>query len=525
MNQQQKRKLSWAFLATPLFYLLAHGYRFFHNMFSGDSLIAVYQDDYAWQIALGRCFNPVWMFLRGTLTSPWLLSVLGIVWMSLAVFCTADFLNIENQTAVILLAAVMTVNPVITCLNATFLPWTDLQIFALFLNAAGVWLLKEKKTGSLLAGILFLALGLGTYQAYLTFAVSLVMIFLLDKLAEKKKNSQENKLSLERKLVLRYGISFLLAGLVYFICWKLEQKLFGIWTADSYNGLSALGDYGGISVWSLVSEAYKKVFLFFWDPEVFVSLYFRGRSMGIIWIWLLRLVNIAVVLMTVIMLLNRNQKGKTSVINRVLQGLLLLLFPLGMNFVYILSKGMEHTLMIFSFQAVYILAICLLFKPAVKKSRVVAMRFVCLAGVLSVCWVNLVFSNQVYLKKKMQEEAALSLMTRITNDVENYDGYLPGKTQVAFSGSLTACASLADPDGFADLMPYGMSTTPLFYAGTEEAFLKYYLNSAMILTAVDPNLEEVKKMPSYPMEGSIGYVGDVLVVKISDSGRTKIEGE
>ena len=510
MDRLQKRKLLWAFEATAFFYLLAHGYRFVNNMFSGDSLVAVYQDDYAWQIALGRCFNPIWVFLRGTLTSPWLISVLGTFWMSLAVFCVVDFLGGSSRGAVILTASVMTINPVVACLNATFLPWTDLQIFALFLNAAGVWFLKEKGKRNFFVGFFLLMLGLGTYQAYLMVSVSLVMIRILMDLAEKR------ELDREGKLILRYGAGFLGAGVFYFIIWKTMQKMLNIWTADTYNGLSSLGDYTGVAFGRLAAEAYKEVFRFFWNPHVFVSLYFKGSSLEILWIWVLRLVNSAIVLMTAAVVLYQNHRNKTSVIQKVLQASLFLLLPLGMNFVYILSKGMEHTLMIFSFLTVYFLAIRLLLEPAEKNKWLMGIKYACIAGLALVCWVNMIFSNQIYLKRKLQEEASLSLLTRIVNDVENFEGYLPGRTQVALSGKMALSTEISDPAGFEDLTLYGVSNTPLFYAGTIDAYFKYYLNSAIVLTEVDPYSEEVRNMPSYPAQGSIAFVGDVLVVKIAE---------
>lgn len=39
-----------------------------NNLFSHDSLLEIFQDDSAWQIALGRWAHPFLIFLRGGLT-------------------------------------------------------------------------------------------------------------------------------------------------------------------------------------------------------------------------------------------------------------------------------------------------------------------------------------------------------------------------------------------------------------------------------------------------------------------------
>jgi hypothetical protein len=87
---------------------------------------------------------------------------------------------------------------------------------------------------------------------------------------------------------------------------------------------------------------------------------------------------------------------------------------------------------------------------------------------------------------------------------------------VAFSGSFENSPYIQELYGFEDILPYGMGKTSLTYIGTEQAFLKYELNVLINTTSISAEDDEVQKMPTYPLEGSVGYVGDVLVVKISD---------
>ncbi len=50
---------------TALLCLAVHGYRFANSMFSHDSLLVIVQEDAAWQIELGRFFQPFIVFFKG----------------------------------------------------------------------------------------------------------------------------------------------------------------------------------------------------------------------------------------------------------------------------------------------------------------------------------------------------------------------------------------------------------------------------------------------------------------------------
>ncbi len=61
-----------------------------------------------------------------------------------------------------------------------------------------------------------------------------------------------------------------------------------------------------------------------------------------------------------------------------------------------------------------------------------------------------------------------------------------------------------------------MGNTALTYVGTDYALLQFEWNVQMNLTRVDSDTKEIRQMPTYPKKGSIGYVDDVLIVKISE---------
>ena len=210
----------------------------------------------------------------------------------------------------------------------------------------------------------------------------------------------------------------------------------------------------------------------------------------------------------------KKPQNKTNIWQKLLQIAIILLFPLGINFVCIMSKGMVHTLMIYAFCLVYVLAIIVTEKDNTKKLSIPWL--VTLSAVMIISWSNIVYSNQVYQKKHFQEQATLSLMTRIVYEIESTDGYIAGVTPVAISGSFEETPYIDDINAFEELVLHGMGKTSLTYSGTDYAFLNYIMNVNMNLTRISDENETVKQMPLYPAPGSVAYVDGILVIKISD---------
>lgn len=505
-----------AIVSTLAFYIFAHGYRFTNPLFSGDSLLMIHQTDSAWQIALGRFVQPFLVFLRGGITSPFLISALSAFCLALSVYFVVDFLAINNLFSIVFVAAVMTCNTTVLVISSTFISYSDFFSLSLLCSVLGVWFLKKEKASYLLLGTLLLAISLGIYQAYICVAIGLVMMHFLLKTTEFVSFKDMVK------QVIKYLLPFVAAALLYFITWKLFQNIFDIWTADTYNGLSSVGDYSGVSIGAIIATTYENVLNYFIHPETFTTIPFRGISLSIFWTYIIRIFNAIVVIMLILTLFKRNRESKIALWKRLVQILILLLLPLGINFVCIISKGMEHTIMIYAFCLVYILAIRTaeyIIPPSINTQALQKSYFPWIATLVSIAilsWSNIVYSNQVYLKKDLQEQATLSLMTRIVYSIESTEGYVPGVTPVAFSGSFENTPSVPDMEAFQDVLPYGMGKSSLTYVGTDYAFLTHYLNVNMNLTRINGDLEAVKQMPVYPAKGSVAFVEDILVIKIAD---------
>jgi len=517
--KKDKERIIFVIISVFVSYIFAHGFRMSNTMFSGDSLLMIHQNDYAWQISLGRCFQPIWLFIRGSISAPWMIICLSLLWLTLSVYFTADMLGIKKPISLIILSGIMTTSTALIYTNATFVPWSDFFALALFLAVLGVWLINKKKALPVIAGILCLTLSLGTYQAYISVALSIIIILLIKDLY------QNEKISSIFKTTVLYVISFFASGIIYFIAWKIFQKAFHIWTSNSYNGLADIGDYSSSSLPSLILLSYKQVIYYFWNPDVFISLYFKGQSLSLVWTYILRAANTFILIFIIVSIIILHISKKNSAINIALSIILLGLFPIGINVICLISKGMVHGLMNYSYIMVYVLAIMLLEELNATNKRILlkTLRCIITVSLFAICWVNSVYANQVYLKKQLQEDAAKAVMSRIVNDIEKMEDYQPGNTKVSFIGSFAGSDELKSPDGFSDIQGYGISDTSLFYHGTEEAMILMELGVNMNIINIrddesytDDIESKIKDMTCYPTNGSIEYIGDIIVIKLSD---------
>lgn len=491
--------------SVVFWYLFAHGYRFSNTMYAHDALLQIYQDDSAWQIALGRVLQPVLLFLRGGLCNPWLISFCAVIWLSLSVYLVVDLLGIRKLFPINLISGVMSCNAVLTSLNASFLPWVDFFMLSLFMVVAGVWLIKKGNWKCLCLGAFVMAAAMGIYQAYISVSIVLTIFLLL------QEAQGDVKLKEFMKKTVCYCGSLLAAAFLYYLMWQVVRRIFGIWVADSYNGLASLGDYTQTSLLSTVGLAYQKTFYYLTHPDIFVTMTFRGHSLSIVWKYLLLGANIIVVAGMIISLVRKNLEKRKNIWQYLFQVLLLLVLPAAINFVCIISKGNDHVLTLYALVLVYVLAIRL-----TEEKGNIWIRVAVWLSVLCVIWTNVVYANQVYLKRELQDRAVTSFMTRIVEDMEEMEGYEPGVTPVAFCGPFGSSSYLQEMEGLEELLPYGMTKTPLTYTGTEEAFLRYELAVPINYTRVSWEDPEIVGMPTYPKKGSIAYVDGVLVIKISD---------
>lgn len=530
-------------LSTLTFFLLAHGYRFSNLLFSHDSLnVCEYKPE--WELGIGRFMQPVLYVIRGVLGAPWLFSILSILWLSLSVIFVIKIFNIDSLWAVIATSGIMVCNNVITLSNATYIQWMDVYTLALFTAVLAAWLLlkaEDKKytqiRNYILAAVL-VAISMGLYQAYIGVTLGIIVFAYVLKLSNSKTENSIKSLFLG---IIKRCIPILIGGILYFILWKAILALSGV-GSQNYFGMDESSSAKGYAY--ALYRTYKNVAIFFRRP----SLYNIGSIIGT------KILEFAIVIANIIVLsvlglypvvnyvsLRKKQANSKSegIIRLALQYILLAILPFAVNFACFMTKGDEHDLMRYGMVMIYVYALTIICNIKSDKQkwtiRANTILLICLSIVI---WSNIVFSNQLYLKKSLQEEATNYKIGRLVEMIENTaeSANLERPYKVILVGNASDNDYYNDIKDTEMLGGTGIYDSPITYGRTVGFYINYMLGANMDVYLLDKDdnyyligddetnwnpspisNQELDDVPVFPSEDSVVNLKTYIVVKMSDT--------
>ncbi len=506
-NDKRKRFLIPA--SCLAFLLAAHSYRWMNAIYSHDSLNIV-QTDRNWQIAIGRIFNPVYVWFRGYITAPVSIALFASAFLILSAALVVWILRLEKTVSIVLCCGFLSTFETLAFINGMFLPWLDVQMLALLFSVlAACFLTGKKSLPRYVAGVLSITAMLGLYQSYLETAVMLVCLVLLREALEGR----------DPKEVFFRGVRaaslIALGGALYALCLHIVLKATGNELADAYNGLVKMNRLTIPAILSLAKNAWEYTlrYLFFGQKTVHPAI--SG------WIGLALA---AVSLFGTARIAAKNRLGAGSV---VLAVLLLLFLPLGGNCVYVVSLGMKHMLMNYSFVFFFVFAV-MIFDMSETEGIVARIARRAVPLLCAVLLLNRVlFANQWYVRNELSFQAGMSFMTRLVTHMEDTEGYETGRTPVLILGHVDD-----NPEVFlderlniaTDYISGTLHRLSLSYYDTYRQFFRYVMGYPVNMLPLQEGARymenpEVLDMPVYPEEGSVRMLDGVLVIRLSEDLR------
>lgn len=498
-RRETRRLLLTVFAAALAFCLFAHGFLFTNEFFSHDSLILFDYGNRAntfnTQVKIGRILIPLYEFLKGPIAAPWLVGLLYFLWMSLASVLTVRVLHLENFAAIILTVALLCSNRSLAVTGASYVYCMDEYALALLFAAAAAWFFCCCQHGWIL-GIVCLVAVLSIYQSYFTVVAALCFFSLLPDVIHNEKPF----LTIRRGL---YYLSLLAVSFaIYSFSWKVICRLLNLERSRTSSTILSLKPP---QILQRIIDAYQGFFSDF------------GRDNGMI-VKLAPALAILVVTGMLVWLVRWLLDENLVTENKVLLLFAVLLLPLVFKAHYLLFLVGDQSLISFNLglPGVFLL-FCSGQLPDFSRSR----RFRTAAAVLALAlvWQNVVFANEAYIKREVEKSASLSVVTRILVQIEQLDGYIPNETPVAFVGWLPGNPLLSrGRSGFSafDLVHEGALTYDYAPSYNMHSYIIRYLNYPLRDVAIDSSLEEVQAMPIFPYAGSVQWVGDTVVVKLSN---------
>lgn len=483
--------------ATMVFAIICNGFLFANEFFSHDSItfLKYSTGDFQYYTGIGRFGIPLYELIKGPLVSTWIVGLLFLLWMTLSSFFTVCTLEINTLSGVILVSGLMCTNLALTLTGATYVYCMDEYAFALMLSTVAAYLFCRCRFGTV-PGIVCLCGALAIYQAYFTVTLALCFLVVIQDLLENK----------DIKIVitcgLKYVILLLCSFFIYFALWTGCTIILGV---EKLRLNESLLSSGINSIPALLAQG--------------ISGYGRFLLVESEFLGCLRpLFNIILLVLVGIKLLNYFLNFNNCLENKILLVVLFCLAPLVFNSASILLMGSASELTQFACEMIYVF---FAFSQELsgdilidyKRYRIVTSVLLC-----CVLWQNIVFANQIYIKKELEKSATLSLTTRVIDRIELTEGYVSGQTPVVFIGELWK-------------NPYlnrGRSGTEAFaqktgvwsdYSATYnlQNYITEYLNYPLMIedAAQFAALEEVQDMPAFPNKDSIRIINDTVVVKLS----------
>lgn len=515
LDVQIQPKLKKIALYTLIFMALLHGYRYVSLGFSHDSLAFAWQPDLEWQISLGRYMQPFyWWIVRGRIGAPFIVGVLSYGYMVGSVYGVASLLDLNAKTTLFLLAGLMCGSMALICSDATYVYLTDIYTLALMLNIAAAWLCLRgrRRVPSVLAAAVLMVISTGLYQAYLQVFTALTMVWALLRLLKTDDRAIP-------EAVARCAQSFLalmLAMALFFVGYYVVMAVTGVEAVSRENSIGGMKVLSGAALVDMVKTTWKMPL---WQLERL-----QGRIAP-----LARMLT-AVVLMTgAAATIFTARRSRVSAWQALGMAVLALLLPFGMNWICLFCSGAVHDLMRYAYivpllaalaanERAWNLALADEGKQIGKKTRAAAC--VLPLAVLTLLFDRGIYANQIYLKKDLEYDATLSVMTRVVDRIEQVEGYIPGETPVEFLGDIQRSQLAMTRPAFAHLG--SLTGTEENYAITHADTFWMYLEDVMgypIKRFRETKNEEQERvtddMPCFPDKDSVQMVDGVVFVKLT----------
>lgn len=516
--ERNKKWLYFVLAATFLWGMLAMGYCFFDNNFSHDSLFEWNGplNSYLPKVGRGRIFIQLYHgIFRGDVILPWLVGCTSLFWMGLAAFFAIKAFDVKSKVVAALISGILTTNISITAMAATFMHDLDVDTFALMCSVLAAYLWRMDRKWSIPLGALPVCLALGMYQTYLFTTITLVMILSVMDLLKGETFQRVFARGLKAVAMVVLG------GILCYAAMTLTLKMYGI-------GLTTGGNHSLLSVLkmdmqelpALIFGAYKGWFTKLWDPfNMYPTPVQRISNLGL-------LVVIAIALGLAF------SSKKLGLWEKVLTAVLVALMPLMMNIFYVLTLGKGHDLMVYGVWLTYLFALLLsewilgqLKDHRILSGLAILQRHLCLLVVFFLLFGNVKYANGMYLKKDMEADAYLSLMTRAVARLEAEEDYIPGETPVVFVGIPGNGDLLYEVTPGLEIYQYIYGSSADVVAAQwrdrMEAYIVQVMGIPMNLTE-DPLWSEIgasgeaAQMPCYPAKGCIAYQDGILVMKLGE---------
>lgn len=495
------------FISTFVCGLIAHLYIYTNTIPNFDGISRMYDEQQ--MTIVGRWFLHYASWCNSYTQMPMVIGVLAMLFLAAAAALVIHMFRIESWLLAGMWGAMFAVFPAIADTNA-YTYTASAYCIAIFLATLGI-VIAEKKRWGFLYGAIFLVLSMGIYQTYVTVAITLAVLLVIQKVLNK-----ENQVKDILAKGIQYIIHIALGTVIYYVVLKIFLYVKNL-TLCSYLGMSNVeSSYPFSEIGTTLAKTYSQVWEFF----------FVGTSGVEGYVFIVPNVVIGIASLILLAIIVKVQSLKQIPIKLIGLVIMLLILPMAVNFTQVISPySSPRLLMKFSFVYLYLLPVVLAEKVKELKAEKKAIEVSVIAVLGCFLMLSLYFwqyDNLLYTLLNQTHRATLSFVTNVVSRVESCAGYQTGM-EVVIIGGFPSDRYDTDIGVYARVSSgstLSSSVIPL------NKHIYYYMNDWLNVPVEEPE-EEVfiriaqsetfKQMPLYPDDGSVAIIDNCVVVKMSET--------
>lgn len=503
----EKKYYQIVFLATFFIGLLIHFYKISNNLLNHDSVLNYYSDQN--MIISGRWFLSVACSFSTWFDLPWVTGLFTMFFIALTAVVVVDVLKIKNLKLACLSGAVLVSFPAVT--ETLFFGFTsDGYALAMLLSSVSVWF-AVRKSGkpwlNIIISVVCLTLSIGIYQAYLSFALVLLICYAIKNIDSSSENYIDKKLKFVGKHIAITGVSMAL----YYVIWKVLMLIQNV-TPTDYQGINEVG-FNLNTVITAPIRTIKSLALLILERNIFkdgISLYsilnialiFAGGLLFCLYCYKIKI---------------HKKKGDLLFL-----ACCVISIPFVIYCWYFTSEGVVYVdRMLESASLCIVLILTLVDMQNIKK----IIKNISVTIIALIVFNNFLMANICYFFLQQENDATISIATEML--VRIHDNEKGNSGKIFISGYRWINNEIIDKY---NIMPIRCISTRLTYMLRKDLLLSEdttisYLNNSLNcnFNKVDENekekivaTDEFKNMPIWPLKDSVKVINDVIVIKYSD---------
>ena len=497
-----RQRLKYAAIGVLIFYFAANAFALLNFYPQHDALNHTFLFSSDWEYQMGRFSHHLFGLLRGNVViSPWLIGIISVFSLIFITYMLTELFELNKPISIIAAAAVLSANIAHTELLSVFIYVEDVCMAAALLACFAIYLTyKTKSKVSRIISVVLLVFSASLYQSFISFAAVLVLMMVMKTLIQKKSFSFEDyKINFEQILMIAAAV------LIYFAVNKTILSVKGLTPAGGEHSLSILLNEN----FSIRSTLKKSIV-----PYIKWFLIKSKTSINIFQLcnWLLGGI-------TVILFISARKYKKINF--KTMVGFVILFFAsiIASTIIQMLT-GAKGFRMVYSFYLFYILSLFLVshFSKILENVRFCSyIKGIVMVLVCIITWFNIVYSNGAFSVQKVLFDRAVSIWTRVLDDVYETPGYFHNQTPVVLVGDHRLNHYAYDITKEYKSLP-AFSNTSITYHRTAKSFLRILGEETQIILddneiASISSLPDVMEMPSFPYDGYCKFVDGYLVIK------------